>query len=82
MILEMNEEDLRHIIGKLTSYLDTHYEIHTVLENTEEFTEEEIAIMSKEKAEYDFWHKMTTKQEVTYVFDIESNNPCCEIMMK
>lgn len=78
----MNEEELLHLIGKLTSYLDDCYKIYPVLENNEEFTEEEFVIMSKAKAEFDFWYMMTAKQEVTYIFDIESTNPCCEISMK
>jgi hypothetical protein len=78
----MNENDLLHIIGKLTTYLDDTYGTYSVLEFTDDFTAEEIAIVTRAKAEYEFWNKMTTKQEVTYVFDIESNNPCCEISMK
>ena len=79
----MNENDLLHIIGKLTTYLDDTYGTYSVLEFTDDFTAEEIAIFTAEeiaivtraKAEYEFWNKMTTKQEVTYVFDIESNYP-------
>jgi hypothetical protein len=71
----MNENDLLHIIGKLTTYLDDTYGTYSVLEFTDDFTAEEIAIVTRAKAEYEFWNKMTTKQEVTYVFDIESNYP-------
>jgi hypothetical protein len=74
-MLPMNENDLLHIIGKLTTYLDDTYGTYSVLEFTDDFTAEEIAIVTRAKAEYEFWNKMTTKQEVTYVFDIESNYP-------
>jgi hypothetical protein len=71
----MNENDLLHIIGKLTTYLDDTYGTYSVLEFTDDFTAEEIAIVTRAKAEYEFWNKMSDKPEVTYVFDIESNYP-------
>lgn len=78
----MNENDLLHLIGKLTSYLDDTYGTYSVSEFTDDLTDEEIAIVTRAKAEYEFWNKMNSEPKETYIFDIESTNPCCEISMK